>query len=1049
MYYQLPTLLPLLLLALTQQQQQVFSTTAPTSTNNNNQQQPSFHQPTWLKSNPKTKTLEVQLIAKQSSTNLGGDGTQTITNCLLYDWKLMDGTSSNSLKSGDGSYPAPTLQVQPGEILIIHFSNSLTGLTMRDYINPKWTKANEIPPMYPVQLTTSPINLHLHGLHVSPQCQSDNVLLTIPPGYTNTYRYEIPADHPQGLYWYHPHRHTLVQQQIYRGLVGMLSIGRPDGDIPKVTANNLTTQVMSIQYSYVPNRSGGQRELQYLSWPGLLNGNWSAATPESLANGQFKPYYVPSNFAQSKKGTKIIATPGSSSMKNIPQNLLSFSGITPNGVHVHVPADTTLPLQDRDVQFTVNGQLNPILTMAPGETQIWAMGSFGDSTYIHLKFFNVLPNGKKIPMSMQLVGQDGDPYLRVQSLPLENGKSLLISPAGRYAVVVTMPVQGSLVVELAQYMGFKQLELHGLLQTSGVLYTNNGNGQIVGVRGVVSVDPSAISYFDGFLLHPTQTLLTVNPSQTIAKRPVVTFRPGEALHAQTAFVQTIGKKVDVSRTLELDAGGMNVYANPSDSAVFAFEIEGNQFPYPALVQPRLQSIESWDYKNLMPDEHPMHVHVNTFQVTKMITPPSKKASKPENTGIDVVNVPGALLGKNFNVLMAGLVQTRSYFQDFLGCFVLHCHRNDHSDGGMMLLTNVIPARSLIVVSIQGGYVQVFDSVKSSLITVLRPFPSVDGIASAAVGDFNGDGIWDVIVGSPPGVRARVELFCGEDNFTHVGGFDIFPSGNNFNGGISVALGTISPGNATRDNIIVGLGKSTSTSSQVLIFERFVKNNSPTAPALFASWMPFGKKYKGGINVAAGMISDSGRIGIITAPAGKGLQKSVLKTWIFTLFTPNSPNNPQAKINIPTQLSEIAVFGDTYQGGMSVSSGWVAGELGGYSRIIVGQLDGHQIKIYSTGSALNGFPEMYVMSPDIYSYKEELIEMASFPTAIGIGVGPGVHVSHTSTVTGSSLIYATNLPSGISLVYRTDLIKNSTMLIPGKKTVVWSGMTIGGVLLGGG
>ncbi|MFI9366877.1 multicopper oxidase domain-containing protein [Kitasatospora sp. NPDC053057] len=48
-------------------------------------------------------------------------------------------------------------------------------------------------------------NLHFHGLHVSPEGQSDDPFLCVAPGQSTTYKLAIPADHPQGTFWYHSH----------------------------------------------------------------------------------------------------------------------------------------------------------------------------------------------------------------------------------------------------------------------------------------------------------------------------------------------------------------------------------------------------------------------------------------------------------------------------------------------------------------------------------------------------------------------------------------------------------------------------------------------------------------------------------------------------------------------------------------------------------------------------------------------------------------------------------------------------------------------------
>ena len=74
--------------------------------------------------------------------------------------------------------------------------------------------------IYPPALTSAPLNLHTHGLHVSPSGNADNVLLDIPAGMGNTYDYAVPKDMPNGMYWYHSHRHQLTAQQDVSGAGG-------------------------------------------------------------------------------------------------------------------------------------------------------------------------------------------------------------------------------------------------------------------------------------------------------------------------------------------------------------------------------------------------------------------------------------------------------------------------------------------------------------------------------------------------------------------------------------------------------------------------------------------------------------------------------------------------------------------------------------------------------------------------------------------------------------------------------------------------------------
>lgn len=97
----------------------------------------------------------------------------------------------------NGLYMPPVLRVQPGDVVRLKLRN--VGLL--------------------------PTNVHYHGLQVSPLGAGDNVFLTIEPGVTFQYDMPIPADHPQGLFWYHPHFHPLVNTEIAGGLSGGLIVG--------------------------------------------------------------------------------------------------------------------------------------------------------------------------------------------------------------------------------------------------------------------------------------------------------------------------------------------------------------------------------------------------------------------------------------------------------------------------------------------------------------------------------------------------------------------------------------------------------------------------------------------------------------------------------------------------------------------------------------------------------------------------------------------------------------------------------------------------------
>jgi FtsP/CotA-like multicopper oxidase with cupredoxin domain len=131
----------------------------------------------------------------------------------------------------NGVVPGYTWELRPGDTLKVHLRNRL----------PK------LPPMpmhmdRPHQWTN--MNLHTHGLHVSPSGVADNVFLNVPPGEDKHLKIPLPADHPAGSFWYHPHRHGGVYQQLRAGMAGMLIVRGDLDEVDEVAAAREKTIVL-------------------------------------------------------------------------------------------------------------------------------------------------------------------------------------------------------------------------------------------------------------------------------------------------------------------------------------------------------------------------------------------------------------------------------------------------------------------------------------------------------------------------------------------------------------------------------------------------------------------------------------------------------------------------------------------------------------------------------------------------------------------------------------------------------------------------------------
>ncbi|MFD1815636.1 multicopper oxidase family protein [Rhodococcus gannanensis] len=952
--------------------------------------------------------LEVRLSAHQGTVPLD-TASAPVSNFLLFGYELIRGTASDGATSGDDLYPAPTLRVDPGENLIIHYDNDLRDLTIEDFYDPAFTGAGAEVPLYPRALSEAPLNLHTHGVHVSPDGNADNVLLSIPAGMGNVYDYAVPDTMPNGLYWYHSHRHTLTAQQTYAGLAGLLEIGRPDGNLPLVTQNDIPIRTMALQYNYVFDRKGRGRQLNDPTWPQWV----STLTPpegSQLSDGTYRPSLAPVNFSDSTIGAQYLTnwyagplSPANHRGQNqfVPGNLQTFTSETTT-----VRADPGLPENQRDVQFTVNGRFQPALAVKPGQTEIWVLANISDIAYMPVRLTETATGAHP---EFAIVGQDGNPFTRVERPVDGDGTRLVIPPASRFAIAVTMPERGDLVLDMPPLEGSKPVT------NPGVLYTNDGTEGSPAELGTITVDPSVISYADGFFTFPIQTLLRVTPDEGEGR--TTAFEPGQNLDTYTSFVDTSVMTPDVTRGLTVSGGFGNEKASASDPKAFTYEFDANTFPNIPLIQPRLNSVEEWVITNRNNDEHPMHVHVNDFQVMEIVDPVAGTRTGVQPWGLDNVNVPAPVTDENENALEPASVTLRTKFTEYTGTFVIHCHRLNHEDNGLMALVSVIPEVSAYAVAVPGSpgtpaTVRVLDGNGDRVLAAVTPFPAFEGVPSVAMADVNGDMVLDLVVGTGPGVAPEVVAYDGADGIfaDEVARFAPFESG--FRGGVSVAGADID-GNALADNIVVGAGPG--APSQVTVFSSALPSKGGT-PEVFSSFAPYPGSTTG-VTLATGLVDiGSGRPSIVTAP-GRG-EAPLVKTFRYDLFEPTAavrgPGGHDAHaghvagVGEPRTTAEFLAFDDGYRDGVSLSTGWVAGAEGGAKSIVTGMAGGAgEVRVWSSGSRLDGEPAMYLESPNHHATEVDFRHIASFEPF----VGSGVQVATTSTTTGADLLVSGNGPTG--------------------------------------
>ncbi|MCC9307938.1 multicopper oxidase family protein [Kitasatospora sp. RB6PN24] len=211
----------------------------------------------------------------------------------------------------NGRYMPPTLRICPGDRVELAMTNGGSEDT----------------------------NLHVHGLHVSPESPSDDIFIAIKPGETYHYGYRFPSDITPGTYWYHSHEHLRSAAQVAGGESGIIIVDGLQRYLPR-SLRHITEHVVALKDDQVEGDS-------------VRTDNLSIGAPTNR---------------------------------------------------------------------TVNGQQHPVISIRPGETQLWRLANIGANIYYKLH----LPG-----RTFHVIAQDGYPVSRVYS-----ADSLVIPAGARFDVLV-------------------------------------------------------------------------------------------------------------------------------------------------------------------------------------------------------------------------------------------------------------------------------------------------------------------------------------------------------------------------------------------------------------------------------------------------------------------------------------------------------------------------------------------------------------------------------------------------------------------------------------
>jgi FtsP/CotA-like multicopper oxidase with cupredoxin domain len=340
--------------------------------------------------------------------------------------------------------------------------------------------------------------------------------------------------------------------------------------------------------------------------------------------------------------------------------------------------------QDKGPGFAVNGRIQPVVSMQPGEVQMWRVVNTSSRAGAVLS----LPAG----FQWRQISQDGVQFndANYQNPDFQN-QAVLLMPGNRADLLVMAPAtaQKSPVPLLVQNV----------------------------------VDPT-----NDLATAAQVTLLTVKvagkakPMKFIDKAPA--FPP---FLTDIAAAEVTGTKVIRFQTKAGNPGFSNHFI---DDKKFSGEVGEVVL---------LNTVEEWKVVNETfgpPIAHPFHIHINPFQVTEVFDPnetftasggatlPRYVTAPPAAAGQclldpndpstwkpcvkqpsenliwwDVFPIPSGRVikggpdGKTTIAQIPGYFRMRSRFVDYAGYYVLHCHILAHEDRGMMTIVEVAPLRS--------------------------------------------------------------------------------------------------------------------------------------------------------------------------------------------------------------------------------------------------------------------------------------------------------------------------------------------------------------------
>jgi len=672
--------------------------------------------------------LHLRVRAAEVTSTVNG---REYNNLYSYETEVIGGRGTY-MPGTTSRYIGPTWNVKPGDTLTIDYINDL----------PQQPFTSNVPGAQQ-EMIPQPINLHVHGLTVAPEGNSDNVLLSIPPGRSNRYRITLPKDEFHGLDWYHPHIHGLADDQVYEGLAGFINIGRADGDYTQF--DGLPVEPMAIRYSVVePNAQGG-----------MVDASAVLTTGTALA----------------PRGQMIYTTNG------------------------RVAPSVRINAADPATGSKAESQVWVLTNITGSASYVFALEEVAKADAAN-------PDAVGTPVDFTIVSRDGATMPKPDVLTGDAARrGYLLGQGGRAAILVQGASDPSKVVRLVQVQNRSGSGDHSSFNWPAQQWVGNWRDYTRDVIAIGYTDPSVPN---GKHVDTPSTLTArggepqsqydlrkakVDYHRTFVYNGVGNPQPGSPNNFPIDHELFPDNRVDQPRANSVEEWTI-------------LNMSSLHHPFHAHTQygQLMQAVSptSGPFRQQAGEYTPVQY------VTDLSSGPRPSGGDVFNVPPAMLGRDGnPLTDAKGHVVQPGRLTLRVHFSSVLGTYVEHCHRLPHEDRGMMTMVRTIPNDPITAVAGAAGDPSAVDVLSRSMRSkaVLHPLGTGAGHVSVGVGDVNADAVADVATASGAGTPTRVVVRSGASGYTTRLLRTMAPFGSSYRGGATVALEDLN--GDQRAEIIVG------------------------------------------------------------------------------------------------------------------------------------------------------------------------------------------------------------------------------------------------------